>query len=176
MIRSFKSRRPDIFRLAAAAIVLPLSAAAADRQGAPSRQDASPLFGACYSRAYDAARRAEGPGQRIAAIAVQFQGFEGALLASVTYRLRYGTTFGFSSDCHEEVEGGFLCRACVGATCGRGGERFKILWSGEGGVEIVNDMTGMLGENPAGGRDYLISRDELENFRLRRGPAEDCVW
>jgi hypothetical protein len=175
MIRSFPRRRHLLHALAFTVPFL-LATGAADPQVPPSQSDSSPLFGACYARAFDAAHLSAHPGQRVEMIAVHFQGFGGDLLASVTYRLRYGTKYGFSSDCHEAVEGGFLCRACIGAGCGRGGETFKILWSGENGLDLVNNMTGMLGENPAGGRDYLISRAEMGHFRLLRGSPEDCIW
>src|SRR3712207_7258731 len=78
----------------------------------PPRSTLFPYTTLFRSQSYDAAYLARHWGQRISAISVQFQGFEDSLLASVTYGLRYGTKFGFSGECREAIEGGFLCQAC----------------------------------------------------------------
>ena len=154
--------------LAAAALAASLTPAAS--------QDASALYDACFARTYDDAHLAAHPGQRVSAISVQFQSFEDDLLASVIYTLRYGTRFGFSGACYVKIEGGFLCDACVNDSCESSGEHFIVLWPGGDTVRLVNDLTGMLAENPEGGRDYLAAGGEHGEFVLRRASAEDCAW
>ena len=109
-------------------------------------------------------------------MAVQFQGFEENLLASVFYALRYGTGFGLSADCYVRIEGGFMCTACTTGSCGAGSESFKLYGSGEDIVQIVNDTTGMLAENPDGGRDYLRAGGGDSLFVLPRAAAGSCGW
>jgi hypothetical protein len=138
--------------------------------------DASTLYDKCFSRTYNAAHLAKHPGQRVIAISAQFQEFEGDLLASVIYKLRYGTKFGFSGACYVKIEGGYACDACVNDSCESNGEKFKILWSGGNTVRLVNDQTGMLAENAEGGRDYLAAGGELAEFVLRRGTDKNCAW
>ncbi len=134
------------------------------------------LYGSCFARIYDEHYLAAHPGQRVAAIAVQFYGFEGSLLASVAYRLRYGTKFAFSSDC-EGSAGGFVCTGCTNGDCGPGAsEVFSIGWLDGGRLELVNDATGLLGGNAAGGRDYVISLGEQRAFWLERSEPADCAW
>jgi hypothetical protein len=133
------------------------------------------LYDTCFVRVYDAKHLALHPGQRVAAIRVLFQGFADDLLASVSYSLRHGGDFGFSGDCHERIEGGFFCRACSNDSCDAGAESFRILWEGGEEVTLANDMTGVVGENAAGGRDYLQARGEHAAFVLRRGAIERCM-
>jgi hypothetical protein len=154
--------------LAAAALAVSVAQAAL--------QDASALYGTCFARTYDDAHLAVHPGQRVTSISVNFQSFEDDLLASVIYRLRYGTKFGFSGACYTEIEGGFLCDACINDSCETSREHFVVLWSGGDTVKLVNDLTGMLAENAEGGRDYLAAGGEHGEFLLRRGSAEDCAW
>jgi hypothetical protein len=139
-------------------------------------QDASALYGQCFTRNYDAAHLAAHPGQRVTAISAQFQEFEGDLLASIIYTLRFGTKFGFSGACYVKIDGGYSCDACVGDSCQSRGEKVKILWSGGDTVRLVNDSTGMLAENQQGGRDYLAAGGEHGEFLLRRSAPEDCRW
>ncbi len=135
------------------------------------------LYGSCFARTYDGHYLAAHPGQRVAAIAVQFHGLDGALLASVAYRLRYGTKFAFSSDCHGSAEAGFVCTGCTNGDCRIDqGEVFSIAWLEADSLELVNDATGLLGGNPAGGRDYVIPLGEQSAFELRRGDPADCAW
>ena len=139
--------------------------------------DQSGLYGSCFSRTYDRQYLAAHPGQRVESIAVQFYGLEGSLLASVAYRLRYGTKFAFSSDCQGNSEGGFVCTTCTGGDCGADrSEVFSIAWPGGDGLHLVNDATGLLGGNPAGGRDYIISLGEQRAFALERSEPADCAW
>jgi hypothetical protein len=144
--------------------------------GAIAAEDVSSLYGSCLARAYDRPYLAAHPAQRVAAISVQFHGFNGALLASVAWRLRYGTKFGLSSDCNLIVEGGFICTGCTNGECRSGGETFTIGWEGGDSLNIRNEATGMLAGNGAGGRDYLISFGEHSAFALERGSAGDCAW
>jgi hypothetical protein len=139
-------------------------------------EDAAALYDKCFSRTYDAAHLARHPGQRVSAISVQFQEFEGDLLASVIYKLRFGTKFGFSGACYVKIEGGYACDACVNDSCESNGEKFRILWSGGDTVKLVNDETGMLAKNAEGGRDYLAAGGEHAAFVLRRGAADNCAW
>ena len=139
-------------------------------------QDKAALFGTCFVQRYDAAHLARHRGQRVSAIAVQFQGLEDSLLASVTYGLRYGTKFGFSGECRTAIEGGFSCQACGSGRCEGRGETFKILWSGGDSLQLVNHSTGFFAENAAGGRQRIGPGGEHGSFELRRVPSEDCRW
>jgi hypothetical protein len=118
----------------------------------------------------------EHPGQRVTDIAVHFQGFEDSLLANVGYTLRFGIRFRFSGDCYDRIDDGFLCRACTNDICEGSGETFKILPSGNDTIKLVNDTTGVMGENADGGRDYLIAGGEHGVFVLQRAGPEACAW
>jgi hypothetical protein len=144
--------------------------------GPAAPQDASALYDTCFTRTYDFAHLAGHPGQRVAEMSVYFQEFEDDLLASVIYTLRFGTRFGFSGACYVKIENGFACEACVNDSCESSGELFQVLWSGGDTVRLVNNLTGMLAANAAGGRDYLAAGGEHGEFLLRRGAAEDCAW
>src|SRR5262249_13020559 len=113
--------------------------------------DQSTLYDTCFAKDFSAAELAAHPGQRVSAMSVVFQSCEGELLASVVYKVRYGTRFGFGGACSTKIEGGFQCSACVNNSCGSNDERFKILWSGGDAVRVVNDDTGMLAKNAQGG-------------------------
>lgn len=139
-------------------------------------QDRATLFGTCFVGNYDAASLARRSGHRVAAMSVQFQGLDGSLLAGAQYRLRFGTKFGFSGDCAVEVEGGFQCEACGNDGCNGDGESFKILWPGGDTITLVNNATGILAENPAGGRDRLPPGGANGSFELKRGAPGDCAW
>ena len=99
-------------------------------------QDASSLYESCFVRIYDPSHLQAHPGQRVQTINVYFQNFADTLLASVTYTLRFGAKFGFSGECQDAIEGGFLCRACANDSCEANGESFKILWSGGDSIEL----------------------------------------
>ncbi len=86
---------------------------------------ADALYGNCFAE-IDARPAAPGAPRRL----LQFQGFGGGLLAGVVYKLRYGSTFGFSGDCSTPTDGGFACSACTGEACGDRADAFAILWSG----------------------------------------------
>jgi len=144
--------------------------------GEAASPDVSALYHTCFARTYSATHLAAHPGQRVSAIAVNFQVFGDDLLASVIYTLKYGTRFGFSGACYVKIDGGFQCEGCVTDNCETGGEKFKILWSGGDTVRLVNDSTGMLAKNVEGGRDYLAADGEHREFLLRRGSTDDCEW
>lgn len=138
--------------------------------------ETSALYGQCFAQSFSEPHLATHPGQRVAAIAVHFQGFEDNLLASISYSLRYGTRFGLSADCYVKIEGGFLCSACTTGSCGAGNESFKLFWSGGDHMFVVNDTTGMLGGNPDGGRDYLRASGGDSQFLLFRTAEGMCRW
>lgn len=163
-------------RIAIAARLLIVAAAATGLVSTSAAQDADQLYDACFARTYDEAHLATHPGQRVTAISINFQTFEDDLLASVIYTLRFGTKFGFSGACYQKIEGGFLCEACANDSCEATGEKFKILWSGGDTVRLVNDLTGMLAKNAQGGRDYLAAGGEHGEFLLRRASTDDCAW
>jgi hypothetical protein len=147
-------------------LALPVSAAAIDPAG---------LFDTCFARNYSASQLSAHPGQRVRTMSVLFQSFEGDLLASVVYRVRFGTRFGFGGACSKAISGGFECDACVNNGCDQDGERFKILWSGGDTIRLVNDETGLLAKNAAGGRDYLMSGGEPREFVLSRAALTACA-
>lgn len=155
-----------------------LKAAALAAAGVVATQAAASegLSGSCFAQRYDPGSLAVHPGQRVAAISVQFNDFAGALLASVVWTLRYGTTFGFSGDCEAAGDGVFNCTSCTNGHCADGAEMFTLWWRGGDRIEIVNDATGMLAGNGAGGRDYLIPLGQQNSFELTRGSAADCAW
>jgi hypothetical protein len=132
------------------------------------------LYGSCFAATYNAAHLAGHPGQRVAAMSVGFQGFAGSLLASVSYRLRYGTKFGFSGDCAPQ-EGGFVCQSCGSDRCTSSTQNFTIGWSGADTLELINDATGLFAENPAGGRDRLAAGGTHGRFSLTRAANEICA-
>lgn len=133
--------------------------------------ESSALYNSCFTSGDSGGE----PGGRVSAMSVAFQGLDDQLLASVVYRLRYGTRFGFSGDCMVMVDGGFLCNACSN-DCATSSEHFQILWSGGDRLRLMNDLTGVLGVNPEGGRDYLVARGPDVAFDLRRGAPADCEW
>ncbi len=140
----------------------------------PASGDAAALYDKCFTRSYDVRYLAAHPGQRVASISANFQRFDGDLLTSVIYRLRFGTTFGFSGACYVKIEGGYLCEACVNDNCKTSGGQFEIRWSGGDTLKLVNDLTGMLAKNASGGRDYLAAGGEDGEFVLRRASPEAC--
>ena len=142
----------------------------------PAEPELSALYGKCFAQNFSEPHLAIHPAQRVAAIAIQFQGLENDLLASVLYSLRYGTRFGLSADCYVKTEGGLLCTACTNGSCDVGGESFKLFWSGGENVELVNDTTGILAANIEGGRDYLRAAGGDAYFVLTRVAAEKCAW
>lgn len=149
------------------------AAACAASAGAGTALEVSRLFDTCFTRTYDEA--GSQAGGRVSAMSVAFHSVDDQLLASVVYTLRYGTRFGFSGGCLVKVDGGFLCDACTN-DCATSSEHFEILWSGGDRVRLVNDLTGVLGTNPQGGRDYLMARGSEEEFELRRSSAHACEW
>lgn len=164
--------KPDILRH----FLLPAGIVVGMITGTTAAENPPNLFGSCFARSYDARYLAAHPGQRVAAISANFQGFEDNLLTSVIYKLRYGTTFGFSGPCYVKIEGGFLCEACVNDNCETSGGQFEVRWSGGDSVKLVNNTTGMLSKNAEGGRDYLPAGGENGEFVPRRAAPEDCTW
>jgi len=138
--------------------------------------DTADLSGSCFARTYDRAYLAAHPGQRVAAIAVQFSDLADSLLAGVSYKLRYGPRFGFSGECYGREKGAILCDACGTADSCRGTrESFKVVWSGGDVLQIVNDTTGLAAANPAGGRDRLNPNGPHRTFHLSRAAPEACA-
>jgi hypothetical protein len=122
------------------------------------------LYDTCFAEVGAAA------GRRAKAVYLQFQSLDGGLLAGVVYQLRYGPTFGFSGDCSASVDGGFVCNACTGGTCGDRADSFAILWSGGGSLRLVSRGGGVLAENFEGGRDRFASG----TYVLTRVAPETC--
>jgi hypothetical protein len=155
--------------------LLPAGFVAGMVAGTASAADAPSLADTCFKASYDADYLAAHRGQRVAKIAANFQEFDNNLLTSVIYKLRYGTTFGFSGACYTKIKGGFLCEACVNQNCETSGGQFEVLWSGGDTVKIVNDLTGLLAKNAAGGRDYLAAGGDNGEFVLRRAAPDSCT-
>jgi hypothetical protein len=142
--------------------------------GAAKAADHAGLADTCFATRYNAEYLTAHPGQRVASISANFQEFDNNLLTSVIYKLRFGTTFGFSGACYTKVPGGFLCEACVNENCGTSGGQFVVRWAGGDTLTIANDLTGLLAKNAAGGRDYLSAGGADGEFVLRRASAERC--
>jgi len=155
--------------------LLPAGILAGMVAGGASAADAPGLASACFSARYDAEYLAAHPGQRVAAISANFQELEGDILTSVIYKLRFGPTYGFSGACYTKTSEGFLCEACVNDNCETSGGQFEVRWSGGDTVKIINDLTGLLAKNAAGGRDYLAARGADHEFLLRRVSSGACL-
>lgn len=154
--------------------LLPAGIVAGMVTGTASAADAPSLADTCFTAKYDADDLASHPGQRVARISAGFQELDKDLLVSVIYRLRYGTTYGFSGACYTKTKEGYLCEACVNENCETSGGQFEVRWSGGNTVRIVNDLTGLLAKNAAGGRDYLTAGGADSDFVLRRAASSDA--
>jgi hypothetical protein len=139
--------------------------------------DGSALFDKCYVRSYDAAHLKAHPKQRVAAIQVFFQEYEDNLWAGVYYTLRNKKKYAFSGDCYDDVPGGALCHVCANDSCDQTGETFKILWSDAKTVDLVNDTTGVGGQDVNGKKDELSAGGENGTFRLQPAAGDQtCDW
>jgi hypothetical protein len=156
-------------------VLLPAGIVAGMVAGTATAADAPSLADTCFTASYDADDLAAHPGQRVAKISAGFQEFDKDLLVSVIYRLRFGTTYGFSGACYTKTKDGFLCEACVNENCETSGGQFEVRWSGGNTVRIVNDLTGLLAKNAAGGRDYLAAGGADGEFVLRRTSSDACT-
>ena len=94
-------------------LLLPAGIVAGMVASAASAADAPSLADSCFTASYDRDYLAVHPGQRVAKISANFQEFDNSLLIGVIYKLRYGTTYGFSGACYTKTVEGFLCEACV---------------------------------------------------------------
>lgn len=140
----------------------------------PPPDEPKALDGTCFVR--DAANvlwSAEA-GDRVRAVTVRFQEFQGGLLAGVSYKLRYGPEFGFSGDCSKAVGGGFECKVCPDAACRSDQDAFSIVVSGADTLRLVGDKAGVRAQNPQGGRDRLRLAADQPSLELRRVAAEAC--
>jgi hypothetical protein len=155
--------------------LLPAGIVAGMVAGAASAADTPSLADTCFTASYDADHLATHPGQRVAKISANFQEFDKSLLISVIYKLRFGTAFGFSGACYTKTKVGFLCEACVNDNCQTSGGQFEVRWPGGDTVRIVNDLTGLLAKNAAGGRDYLAAGGADSEFVLRRASSNACT-
>jgi hypothetical protein len=75
------------------------------------------------------------------------------------------------------VAGGFLCHVCANDLCDRTGETFKVMWTGGDTIDIVNDTTGVTGQDAEGERERLEAGGEHASFRLdRAADPSACDW
>ena len=58
------------------------------------------------------------------------------------------------------MDGGFLCHVCANDSCDQTGETFKVLWSDASTVDLVNDTTGVVGQDVNGKPDRLTPGGE----------------
>jgi hypothetical protein len=111
-------------------------------------QDGSALYDTCFVKTYDAEHMKAHPGQRVVQVQAFFQEYEGNLWAGVYYTvLPGGAKYALSGDCADPVAGGFLCHVCANDLCDRTGETFMMMWTGGDTIDIVNDTTGVTGQD-----------------------------
>jgi hypothetical protein len=141
-------------------------------------QDGSTLYDTCFVRTYDAAHMQAHPDQRVVEMQAFFQEYEDGLWAGIYYTvLPSGTKFALSGDCSGAAEGGFLCHVCANDLCDRTGETFKVIWAGGDTLDIVNDATGVTGQDAGGARDDLEPGGEHGRFQLdRAADPTACDW
>jgi hypothetical protein len=140
-------------------------------------QNGADLFDKCYVRTYDAAHLEAHPKQKVAAIQAYFQQYEDNLWAGVYYTLRDKKKYAFSGDCYDAVPGGFLCHVCANDSCDQTGETFKVMWSDPSAVDLVNDTTGVAGQDVNGKPNKLAPKGEEQTFRLQPATGDQtCDW
>ena len=109
--------------------------------------DATPFYESCFIRNYDADHLAKHPGQRVAAMRVEIIEWEANPFVRINYALRGGAGYSLAGDCYDEISGGFLCHLCVDDSCETGEETFKVLLKSNDSITIVNETTGVTGED-----------------------------
>ena len=136
--------------------------------------DPAPFYDSCFIRNYDADHLAKHPGQLVAAMQVEIIEWEANPFVRINYALRGGANYSLAGDCYDEISGGFLCHLCVDDSCETGEETFKVLLKSSDSITIVNDTTGVTGEDEGGARDHLDPGGEHGAFALKRTAYSVC--
>ena len=114
--------------------------------------DVSAFYESCFIRNYDTAHLNKHAGQRVTSIMAEIIEWEANPFVRLTYTLRDGSKFSAGGDCYDAIEGGYLCHLCVDESCETGEQTFKVLLKNKDSVTIVNDTTGLTGEDENGVR------------------------
>lgn len=136
--------------------------------------DVSDFYESCFIRSYDAAHLAKHPGQRVSAIQAEIIEWEANPFVRITYAVRGGANFSLAGDCYDEIEGGYLCHLCKDDSCQTGEQTFKVLLKDKDSITIVNDTTGLTGEDDNGAMDELSAGGEHGAFALDRTAYSVC--
>ena len=136
--------------------------------------DVSDFYESCFIRNYDAAHLAKHPEQRVAAMQVEIIEWETNPFVRIAYALRGGANYSLAGDCYDEIAGGFLCHLCVDESCETGEQTFKVMLKSRDAITIVNDTTGVTGEDESGATDHLEPGGEHGAFALTRTAYSVC--
>jgi hypothetical protein len=142
--------------------------------GPAAALDVSAFYESCFIRNYDAAHLDKHPGQRVAAMQVEIIEWEASPFVRIDYAVRGGANYRLAGDCYDEITGGFLCHLCADDSCQTGEETFKVMLKNTDAITIVNDTTGVTGENDGGERDHLDPGGEHGAFALTRTAYSVC--
>ena len=134
----------------------------------------SDFYESCFIGSYDAAHLAKHPGQRVSAIQVEIIEWEANPFVRITYAVRGGANYSLAGDCYDEIDGGFLCHLCKDDSCETGEQAFKVLLKDKDSIAIVNDTTGLTGEDDSGATDQLEACGEHGAFALTRTAYSVC--
>lgn len=136
--------------------------------------DVSAFYESCFIRSYDAAHLEQHPGQRVSAMQAEIIEWETNPFVRVTYAVRGGASYSLAGDCYDKIEGGYLCHLCKDDGCETGEQTFKVILKSLDAITIVNDTTGLTGEDESGARDELAAGGEHGAFALTRTAYSVC--
>jgi hypothetical protein len=136
--------------------------------------DVSDFYESCFIRSYDAAHLAKHPGQRVSAVQAEIIEWEANPFVRITYAVKGGANYRLAGDCYDEIAGGYLCHLCKDESCETGEQTFKILLKEKDSIDIINDTTGLTGEDESGATDELPSGGEHGAFALARTAYSVC--
>jgi hypothetical protein len=136
--------------------------------------DVSDFYESCFIRSYDAAHLARHPGQRVSAVQAEIIEWEANPFVRITYAVKGGANYRLAGDCYDEIAGGYLCHLCKDDGCETGEQTFKVLLKDKDSIDIVNDTTGLTGEDESGATDELPSGGEHGAFALARTAYSVC--
>jgi hypothetical protein len=134
----------------------------------------SDFYESCFIRSYDAAHLDKHPNQRVSAIQAEIIEWETNPFVRITYAVRGGASYSLAGDCYDEIAGGYLCHLCKDESCETGEQTFKVLLKGRDAITIVNDTTGLTGEDDSGAADHLDTGGEHGAFALARTAYSVC--
>ena len=140
---------------------------AASRRARRRRSTSRDFYESCFIRSYDAAHLAEHPGQRVSAMQAEIIEWEANPFVRITYAVRGGANYSLAGDCYDEIAGGYLCHLCEDDSCETGEQTFKVLLKDKDSITIVNDTTGLTGEDESGADGRACGGRRARRFRAR---------